>query len=274
MEGYELFETPIGHGSFSTVYKAKSRLTNEIVAVKIAKIENESLELQKPGILCYNSARIEREISMWKPLAHEHLCGLIDTFIIEKPEFMAVFVMEYAEKGDLLGLLECPLSELSVETILEYFGQLCESVAYLHSLDIIHGDIKLENVLLTENNCVKLSDFGLSRYASSESFDNCGSIEYAAPELIMGNVVDPFKTDIWSLGVVLYSLLYRKFPFDAQTLKLLRTRILFHEPSFDVSDEFSDNLIPLLRSLLDKNPERRPTASEITIKLNLFYRAG
>lgn len=251
----------VGYGSFSTVYKATHKPTGQIVAVKVAKIEEETgpeaaLEDQ---ILAYGRERIEREIELWKPLDHVNLCKLLKVIFVDGK---VAFVMEYAENGDLLTRIsETPLD---LSTVRDYFGQLCAAVHFLHSRNIIHGDIKLENILLTEGG-VKLSDFGLARYAAKERGlkNNCGTVEYAAPELLTESEDDccPFKADIWALGVALYALLYRTFPFDGPTVKILKVRILTLEP---VYPEIEDNrLLSILKGLLQKDPKGRPSIGEL-----------
>ena len=138
MDEYILGE-PIGYGSFSIVYEARSRKTNETFAVKLAKIEE--YERQKEMIVIdnadrvfsYDMNRIEREIELWKPLDHDNLCRLVDVFIEEK-EGKVGFIMEYAQNGDLLNLLI--ENELPFEVIKDYFLQLCEAVKYLHEKKI------------------------------------------------------------------------------------------------------------------------------------------
>ena len=270
MEEYELGE-PIGYGSFSTVYRALNRKTNKIFAIKLAKIEEDFEEettitnANIDKVLKYDMKRIEKEIELWKPLDHDNLCRLLDVIVDEKEKKVA-FIMEYAKDGDLLNLL----SEKSLETevIKEYFRQLCEAVNYLHGKLVIHGDIKLENILLNESK-IKLSDFGLARRASNCGFvENCGTVEYAAPELLQTAVdsaeCDPFKADIWALGVALYALIHRQFPFDGPTPKILKVRILTSEPAYPIlEDEETEKLQKLVKKMLEKNWQRRPSIEEI-----------
>lgn len=264
MEEYELVES-IGFGSFSTVYKGKRRgLNDNFVAIKIAKIETDHQEDQETGdrILVYDRKRIEREIDLWKPLNHDNLCRLLQVLIDEK-EGNVSFVMEYVKNGDLLTILsEKGLGEDKIKGI---FLQLCRAVGYLHDCGLVHGDIKLENILV-DGDKIKLSDFGLARKIACGEKDpncNCGTVEYAAPELLQNDPVeDPFKVDIWSLGVALYALLYRRFPFDGPTPKILKIRILTSEPVYTEIDGNSE-LAALVKNLLKKNPSNRPSIKEI-----------
>lgn len=259
----------IGFGSFSTVYKAKNKKTHETVAIKIAKIEKERRNEDNQlidQVLLYDMKRITKEIELWKPLKHANLCQLLEVVVDEAEENVS-FVMEYAKDGDLLTLLNEADGDILANPR-GYFKQLCEAVKYLHSNGIIHCDIKLENILLSEGQ-VKLSDFGLAGSVNMRSQferNNCGSVEYAAPELLMDSEAkydDPFKADIWSLGVVLYALMYKQFPFDAPTPKILKVRILTLEPKYPIEDGVDAGLVEILKMLLQKKAERRPRIEEL-----------
>lgn len=262
MENYELGEV-IGHGGFSTVYKARNKI-GDFFAIKVAQIDEQAqkshdIEQQEDPVLVYDLPRIEREIYLWKPLDHDNLCRLIDVFLCEK-EKKVYFVMEYADEGDLLTYIEG--KGLSCTKVKEFFKQLCEAVFYLHEQGIVHGDVKLENILIKEDR-VKLSDFGLARRAREVVFKtNCGTVEYAAPELFKTDCVDLFKADVWALGVVLYSLLYQHFPFNGSNVKDLKTRITAEEPRYKAL-EGATELIELTKRLLDKKAERRPSIESI-----------
>lgn len=272
MNDYELDE-PIGYGSFSTVYRAHNRKTGEIFAIKLVKIEEQEdeSEANKDTFMAYNLKRIHKEINLWKPFNHVNLCRLIDVIIDEEKGTVA-FIMEYANNGDLLNILS--EKSLHIGEVLNYFRQLCEGVKYLHENGIVHGDIKMENILLN-NEKVKLSDFGLAKKASCYDFkDNCGTVEYAAPELLIGDPeiekVDPFKADIWALGVTLYALLHHQFPFDGPSPKILKVRILTTEPIYHpckADDEKYTKLQELIKKLLEKNWKRRPSIEEILKEL-------
>ncbi len=269
MEEYQL-EGTIGFGSFSVVKKARHLATGKHFAVKIVTPEaGKAYHEEDDHLLVYDRHRIEREIGHWRTFEHPNLCHLRS--VIETDGKVA-FVMDFAEGGDLLQYLMSK-RELDLLRIQSYFKQLCLAVQYLHDMGLVHGDIKLENILLIEVEeadpfCYKkvlLSDFGLTRKPPDESLVNCGTIEYAAPELISsdfeGCLVDPFKSDIWALGVVLFALYFRKFPFDAPNSKVMKGRILHHEP--DYGGHADGCVIELLHKLLRKQPGDRPCFDEI-----------
>lgn len=269
-------EDTIGFGSFSVVKKARHLKAGQYVAIKIVSPEDPK-EDQEDGdrLLVYDRRRIAREIGHWRTLRHDNLCKLLR--IIEF-EGKVAFVMEFAEGGDLLKYL-LDNKPLEPKQIRSYFYQLCQAVQYLHSVGLVHGDIKLENILLSEPEegehdpaavayrKALLSDFGLTRRPSDEALVNCGTIEYAAPELISSELssddLDPFKSDIWSLGIVLYALHYRKFPFDAPSAKVMKGRILHHEPEYGGGSEAASAAIELIQHLLKKHPSERPSFEHI-----------
>lgn len=267
-------EGTIGLGSFSVVKKARHLTSNRFFAIKIVSPED-SKDLLEEGdhLLVYDRRRINREIGHWRTFQHPNLCHLLRVIDFEKK---LAFVMDFAEGGDLLQYLMEKRS-LDLPLIESYFRQLCSAVQYLHSLGLVHGDIKLENILLTEPEGsmdtltyqkVLLSDFGLTRRPPDEALVNCGTIEYAAPELVSAEFdesIDPFKSDIWALGVVLYTLLYRKFPFDAPSTKVMKGRILHHEPEY--GEVTNESLVNLIRWLLQKQPSDRPNFEQIFVAI-------
>lgn len=144
-----------------------------------------------------------------------------------------VLVLESVNGGELFDYLASDQAEIAQREWLvrRIFGELANAVGWMHSINLVHRDIKLENILLTQNPralqpltpaalptgpLVKVSDFGLSRFVDPASpilETRCGSEEYAAPELVMGKRYDGRKTDVWALGVVLYALLTGSLPF-------------------------------------------------------------
>lgn len=255
MNEYTLLET-IGYGSFSVVKKALHVPSSTFFAIKIVTPE-ESNDSAHEGdhLLAYDRKRIKRETRIWESLKHPNICHLIR--VIEEDGKVA-FVMDYAEGGDLLQALMEGKQELDA---CEIFFQLCSAVLYMHNLGLVHGDIKLENILLAGGSKVLLSDFGLARHPPDDQLINCGTIEYAAPELISAeHGEDPFKSDIWALGVVLYALVYKQLPFDGPSAKVMKARILHHEPSFGPAQE---DVVDLLRGLLHKDPQKRAGFLEI-----------
>jgi len=174
--------------------------------------------------------------------------------------------------GDLVTLLEHKRTALLEEEAREIFKQTTQIVNFLHSNDIVHRDLKLDNLMISWDSptkmnkvaLVKLSDFDFADYEKDGAplYVPCGSPPYAAPELTEINpIYDGRKTDVWSIGVLLYVLVCGKFPwYDMDML------ILFHmiqkEPLI-LPTHLSDNLKDLLSKLLDKDPLHRITIPNI-----------
>lgn len=137
--------------------------------------------------------------------------------------------MEFAENGTILDRLRT-LKHLTENDARKYFLQLISALKYLHSKDIAHRDLKLENLLLDAELGLKLSDFGFARNVSMEmspmneaclSNTFCGSAAYASPEILKHLPYDPKRSDIWATGVILYAMVYGRLPFNDTSLPLL-----------------------------------------------------
>ncbi|XP_009868302.1 PREDICTED: testis-specific serine/threonine-protein kinase 2 [Apaloderma vittatum] len=215
-KGYSLSDT-LGEGSYGKVKRAYCSRLKCSVAIKIInkrKAPTEFLERFLP-----------REIEASKRLEHP---SIIKTYEIFTTAAKKVYiVMELGEKGDLLNYINMtgPMKE---EMARVKFQQLASAIKYCHDLDVVHRDLKCENILLDVDLNIKLSDFGFCKFLSrdehgriilSETF--CGSVAYAAPEVLQGIPCDPRISDIWSLGVILYTMVCALMPFDDSHVKTM-----------------------------------------------------
>ncbi|VDO03400.1 unnamed protein product [Rodentolepis nana] len=143
------------------------------------------------------------------------------------------------------------------------FRQIVSAVQYCHAKNIVHRDLKAENLLLDESMNLKIADFGFSNnYSSGRKLDTfCGSPPYAAPELFLGRKYDGPEVDVWSLGVILYTLVSGSLPFDGKNLKELRECVL--RGSYRVPFYMSHECEMLLRKMLVLNPTKRASLLEI-----------
>ena len=156
------------------------------------------------------------------------------------------------------------------------FQQIIFGVEYLHTHQVCHRDLKPENILLDEENNVKLADFGLSNIMRDGIFlySSCGSPNYAAPELINGKYYNGSSIDIWSCGVILYTLLTGALPFNEKQTAKLYNKI--RECKYVLPENLSDSAKDLIFRMLQKDPLNRISISEIkqhkwfSNKLNLF----
>jgi serine/threonine protein kinase len=163
---------------------------------------------------------VNKEIAVFKCVNHPNIIKL---FEITEDENNLHLIMEHADKGDLLTFIKNN-GTLSEATALNFLKQLAEAVEYLHlEKSIAHRDIKLANILITsKNNNIKLADFGLSNFYDKEKMQLrtcCGSPCYSAPEILIGCQYNPIVADIWSLGVVLYSMIEGCLPFYDENVK-------------------------------------------------------
>ncbi|XP_076620720.1 testis-specific serine/threonine-protein kinase 3 [Colletes latitarsis] len=223
--GYLLGKT-IGAGSYATVKVAKSDRHACQVAIKIVS------KFQAPGE--HLRKFLPREIEVVKGLKHPNLIRFLQAI---ETTHRVYIIMEYAQNGSLLDIIrrDTYIDELRSR---RWFRQLLEGIDYCHRRGIVHRDVKCENLLMDRNFNIKLSDFGFARGQMtskngiaplSETF--CGSYAYASPEILKGIPYLPQLSDVWSMGVVLYAMVYGRLPFDDtnynQLLKQVQSKVTF-----------------------------------------------
>jgi len=173
-------------------------------------------------------------------------------------------IIEFAEEGELFDFITKygRIDEKSV-TAKKLFKQLVEAVDYCHKNNFVHRDLKLENVLLSSDFNIKLSDFGFTReFSSSKLLDTyCGSVAYAAPEMISGKQYNGPGADIWSLGVILYTIVCGTLPFDDETDTVIHQKIL--NLKYEIPDFISDECKDLITRILKIEPSDRISMEEI-----------
>ncbi|OHT04233.1 CAMK family protein kinase [Tritrichomonas foetus] len=202
---YVLLST-LGSGSTGKVKLAEHKTTGRKVAIKIIK---KSTVEEQPDL----AIKIRREISLMRLFDHPHLLQLVD--VMESQAHLYI-ILEYASHGELFDFL-VESGSLSVDDAVKFFRQIIFGLEFLHNHAICHRDLKPENILLDEFDNIKIADFGLARWMKSNIAEtSCGSPHYASPEVIKGEPYDGRKSDIWSAGVVFYTLLcvfFKKFIF-------------------------------------------------------------
>ena len=241
----------IGKGAFGKVNIGLHILTGRIVAIK--SFNKTTFKDEK-----YRT-KIMNEIELMKNLKHFSVVRILDVFETEK---YILLVMENVLGGDLLTFIK-KRTKLPEKTARFIFKQLLQSLKYIHSKNIVHRDIKLDNILIDLNNNIKLCDFGVGKYLANNNeilFDQCGTPAYIAPEVMSGEGYVGFPVDIWSSGVVLYSLLMGNIPFKAQNLNELQGLIM--SGNFKQVNGISKEANDLLNKLLDINPKTRITIDD------------
>jgi BR serine/threonine kinase len=178
-------------------------------------------------------------------------------------------VLEHASHGELFEYLSAR-GQLPPSDAIRLFRQIIYGVDYLHAHSICHRDLKLENILLDEHDNVKIADFGFARWMQSNVETSCGSPHYAAPDVIAGKPYDGRKADIWSCGVILYTLLVGRLPFDEPSLHDLAAKICAGQ--FRMPDFADRQIADLIAKLLSVRPHERPGIEKI--KRHPFFRSG
>ncbi|XP_075182776.1 serine/threonine-protein kinase MARK2 isoform X7 [Anomaloglossus baeobatrachus] len=246
---YRLLKT-IGKGNFAKVKLARHVLTGKEVAVKIIdKTQLNSSSLQK----------LFREVRIMKVLNHPNIVKLFEVIETEKTLYL---VMEYASGGEVFDYLVAH-GRMKEKEARAKFRQIVSAVQYCHQKFIVHRDLKAENLLLDSDMNIKIADFGFSNeFTFGNKLDTfCGSPPYAAPELFQGKKYDGPEVDVWSLGVILYTLVSGSLPFDGQNLKELRERVL--RGKYRIPFYMSTDCENLLKKFLILNPSKRGTLEQI-----------
>jgi len=171
--------------------------------------------------------------------------------------------MEVCGGGDLLTYVR-RRRKLKENVSRFIFRQIITGLAYSHTKNVLHRDIKLDNILLTSRGDVKICDFGVSKLVTpGETLtEQCGTPAYIAPEVFRGEGYSGFKSDIWSAGVVLYAMLFGAVPFKASNLSELHRQVLEREPTYK-EEEISADALSLLKGILEKDPALRLTSEQI-----------
>merc|ERR1712110_1138237 len=204
-----------------------------------------------------------------KDLNHPNIVRLFE--VIEEGNRLYI-VMEYAPGGEVFDFLVAH-GRMKEKDARVKFRQIVSAVHYMHQNHIVHRDLKAENLLLDAEMNIKIADFGFSNtFHPGQKLDTfCGSPPYAAPELFQGKKYDGPEVDVWSLGVILYTLVSGSLPFDGSTLRELRERVL--RGKYRIPFYMSTDCENLLKKFLVLNPSRRASL-EVIMKdkwMNMGY---
>lgn len=209
-----------------------------------------------------------QESKILEKLDHPNIIKFREVYFDKKVKKTLHIVMDYADGGDLqLKIRKQNGKNLQENQIVDWFTQICLSIKHIHDRKILHRDIKSQNIFLTKNGLVKLGDFGIAK-CLNQTMDKAktvvGTPYYLSPEIIQ-NKPYSFKSDIWSLGVLLYEMCALKMPFDAQSLPLLSLRII--KCSFNpLPAVYSKELRALVSSMLSVDTNKRPSINEVLSK--------
>lgn len=251
MENYEKIRV-VGRGAFGTVHLCHNLSDKKLVIIKQIPVEQMNRDERQAAL---NEARV---LSM---LNHPNIIEYYANFLEDKA---LMIVMEYAQGGTLFEYLQQKSGTLLEEDeIVRFFAQILLAMQHVHSKQILHRDLKTQNILLDKRReVIKLGDFGISKVLTkSKAISVVGTPCYISPELCEGKPYNQ-KSDIWALGCILYELTTLKRPFEGQTLPALILKIMkgsFTPPA----EHYSDDLKRLILWLLEQDPERRPRIPQV-----------
>jgi NIMA (never in mitosis gene a)-related kinase 1/4/5 len=172
--------------------------------------------------------------------------------------------MDYADGGDLQTKVQCQRNYFPEFQIIDWFTQICLAIKYIHDRKIIHRDLKSQNIFLMRNNTIKLGDFGIAKclsYTLEQAQTITGTPYYLSPEIVQSKPYS-FKSDIWSLGILLYEMCALNMPFNADNLPKLSLNIIKGQFS-QIPSHYSKDLKLLVSSLLQVDQDKRPSVNEI-----------
>ena len=237
----------ISSGSYGKVFLAKNNKNNEVCAVK-------TIDKKKIFKMHGNLEIIYNEIGIHSRLNHKNIIKLYNVYEDKK---QIKIIMEYALNGNLYEKIKKEKIGFSEKKTFKYFIQVLNAINFLHKNNIIHRDIKPENILIDKYNNLKLCDFGWSKEINvGKRSTFCGTVEYMAPEIIDNENYD-FSVDIWSLGILLYEMLFGYSPFRGTSLNDIVINIKEGNLIFDNRKNISFECKDLIKKLLIHNPEKR-----------------
>ena len=247
---FYLFGREIGHGAFGKVNLCLHIGSGHLVAMKTF--------VKKDSKYKESKEKLKNEVEVLSKLHHPFINQILDNFETDTHFFI---VMEYI-CGDLLTFIR-KRNKLNEQISKFIFKQIIEGLRYIHKKNIIHRDIKLDNILIDTTNTVKICDFGVSRkiQRGEKIYERCGTPAYIAPEIYKKIGYTGFQSDVWSAGITLYYMLSGNLPFKGNNIHDLENAILLGEYNKirDISFEASD----IIDKMLKLNPSERITIEEI-----------
>jgi len=262
---YEILR-PLGKGAMGVVYLARDPQIERTLALKTVRFDGPSQSFS----VSEAKARFLKEAKISGRLQHPNIVTVFD---VGEDEGVLYLAMEYISGGALSQRLTDGL-EFPIHERIRILAEVADALAHAHQRGVIHRDVKPANILLTEASVAKVTDFGIGKLLTGDTDltttgQMVGSPAYMSPEQIRGDKLD-VRSDIFSLGVVLYQTLTLKKPFPADTLTTLVYQILHNEPQdpLDHNDELPPEISEIARKCLAKNREERyGDATEIADEL-------
>lgn len=261
---YEIHEL-IGTGGMAMVYRAYDTIDDRTVAIKILKDEFSA-----------NDEFIRRFKNESKAIAVLNHPNIVKVYDVSFGDVIQYIVMEYIDGITLKEYMELQGNEISWKEAVLFTTQILQALEHAHSKGIVHRDIKPQNIMLLQDGTIKVTDFGIARFSSVETrtmTDKAiGSVHYIAPEQAKGELTDG-KTDIYSVGVMLYEMLAGRLPFEADNAVSVAIMQLQETPKplKEINDEIPEGLAEITLKAMQKDPSLRyQSAKEMLNDIELF----
>ena len=246
---YEILEK-IGSGGMATVFKAKDKVLNRFVAIKVLRDE-----------FTTDSEFIKRFKSEAQAAASLNHANIVSIYDVKNEDTLYYIVMELIQGKTLKEIIN-EEGALPCKWSIDIAMQICSALEMAHKHDIIHRDIKPHNIIITEDGVAKVTDFGIAKAVSNSTITafgtTIGSVHYFSPEHARGGFTDA-KSDIYSLGVVLYEMLTGKVPFDADTPVSVALKQVQEEPTepIKINPDIPQNVNDIIMKAMEKEPSLR-----------------
>ncbi|CAG9091094.1 unnamed protein product [Plutella xylostella] len=259
-QGFTL-EKVVGEGSYAKVYKS-THIIDETRHVVVACKVIDTAQAHRD----YLNKFLPRELDILIRIHHPHIVHV--SCIFQRRSKYFIF-LRFAEKGDLLDFLAANGAIPENQSRL-WMRQIMSALNYMHAMNVAHRDLKCENILITVNFNVLITDFGFARSVKQRDKDvlsetYCGSLSYAAPEVLKGVPYLPKMADVWSIGIIMYTMLNKALPFNETSVKKLYEKQLMRKWKFrsSIVSQLSNECKQLVTSLLEPEGKLRPTAGDV-----------
>ncbi|KAL0236951.1 hypothetical protein PCE1_000348 [Barthelona sp. PCE] len=243
----------VGKGSFGKAILVRSRVDNKQYIIKQINVSQLSSK---------EKAEASNEIRVLSQMNHPYIVTYRESFIHQKS---LCIVMDFAENGDLYEAIKKRRGRhFSEGQIWKWFTQICLALKHVHDRKILHRDLKTQNIFINKDNTLSLGDFGIARVLKSTmecAVTAIGTPYYLSPEICEDKPYN-MKSDIWSLGCILYEMVTHRHAFDAQNMRGLVLKILRGRYP-RIPSHYSSELSQLIDTMLQKNPKRRPTINQL-----------
>jgi len=238
----------LGKGGMGDIYKAIQDPLNRVVALKVLPPQfGRDEEFAK---------RFEIEAKAISLLQHQNIVSIYE---YGEEDGFRYFAMQFVDGKDLSRLI-AERKELAIDEVIDFSKQICRGLRYAHNNNVVHRDIKPQNILIDKNNIVKLSDFGIAKIFSGSDITmtgfTLGTPEYMSPEQALGKSID-HQTDLYSLGIVMYEMLVRKPPFTANDPMAIAYKQVHETPPSMKRKDIPKRLELIILKALKKNKEER-----------------